>query len=73
MTVPELVKRFPEIPADLHAEPLLAEFADRFGDLLETASKPSACTRNHTVEHQHYLKLVGPLDIATGSFRASAR
>lgn len=63
MTVPELVARFPEIPSDLHAEPVLAEFADTFGSLLQTASKPSACTREHTPEHKTYLKLVGPMDI----------
>ena len=31
MTVEELVTRFPEIPQDLHGEPVLARFAARFG------------------------------------------
>jgi hypothetical protein len=34
MMVQELVRRFPEISPDLHDEPLLARFADTFGDLL---------------------------------------
>ena len=34
MTVQELCTRFPEIPADLHEEPILARFAETFGDLL---------------------------------------
>jgi len=63
MTVSELVRRFPEIPQDLHAEPILAQFADAFDELLSQASKPSACTREHTPEHKYYLKLVGPMDI----------
>jgi hypothetical protein len=63
MTVSELVTRFPEIPQDLHAEPVLAQFADVFDGLLIQASKPSACTREHTSEHKYYLKLVGPMDI----------
>jgi hypothetical protein len=28
MMIQELVRRFPEIPPDLHDEPLLAQFAD---------------------------------------------
>jgi len=63
MTVAELVTRFPEIPPDLHSEPILAQFAHAFEALLQQASKPSACTQDHTREHKLYLKLVGPLDI----------
>ncbi|MFT5366012.1 MAG: hypothetical protein ACI8V2_000954 [Candidatus Latescibacterota bacterium] len=63
MTVSDLVTRFPEIPEDLHGEPILTTFADVFDSLLSQASKPSACTRDHTPEHQYYLKLVGPMDI----------
>lgn len=63
MTVLELVTRFPEIPADLHLEPILEQFADVFDGPLRQASKPSACTREHTSAHKYYLKLVGPMDI----------
>ena len=63
MTVAELVTRFPEIPQDLHVEPVLAQFANVFDGFLKQASKPSACTREHTLEHHYYLKLVGPMDI----------
>ncbi|MDA0746258.1 MAG: hypothetical protein O2954_07050 [bacterium] len=63
MTVQELVAHFPEIPADLHVEPLLTEFADAFDDPLRAAQKPSACSKEHTVGNQYYLKLIGPMDI----------
>ncbi len=35
MTVQELVARFPEIPKDLHEEPILSRFAEVFGELQE--------------------------------------
>ena len=63
MTALELVTRFPEIPDDLHAEPILEQFATVFDGLLSQASKPSACTTDHTAVHKYYLKLVGPMDI----------
>ncbi len=63
MTVGELVTRFPEIPSDLHDEPTLERFADCFNDWLKAATKPSACTEDHTAEHRAYLKLIGPMDI----------
>lgn len=63
MTLAELVTRFPEIPQDLHSEPILAQFAQVFDELLQQASKPSACTQDHTPEHKYYLKLIGPMDI----------
>jgi hypothetical protein len=63
MTVDELFARFPEIPADLHGEPLLAEFAETFDRLLQLAQKPSACAEQHDRGNQYYLKLVGPMDI----------
>lgn len=63
MTVAELVRRFPEIPADLHGEPILAELGEVFDDLLQVATKPSACATEHTAENKYYLKLVGPMDI----------
>ncbi len=63
MTVQELVGRFPEIPADLHSDPLVAEFAETFGGLLQAADKPSACSTEHDAGNHYYLKLVGPMDI----------
>ena len=63
MTVQELVSRFPEIPADLHGELLLAAFADAFEDQLEIAHKPSACAVEHDAGNHFYLQLIGPIDI----------
>jgi len=60
MTVSELVSRFPEIPADLHAEPILGEFAAAFGDLLAVARKPSNCAQQHDAANHYYLALIGP-------------
>ena len=63
MTVQELVSRFPEIPADLHGEPLLAALADAFEAQLEIARKPSACAVEHDAGNHFYLQLIGPIDI----------
>jgi len=63
MTVQDLVTRFPEIPADLHREPLLAQFADTFGDLLAVAIDPSACAAQYDETNHYYLGLIGPLKI----------
>ena len=63
MTVHELTARFPEIPADLHQEPLLAQLAEAWGDLLRVAQKPSACSTQHDPRNQYYLKLIGPMSI----------
>lgn len=63
MTVDELVRRFSEIPGDLHGEVALAEFATTFENMLRVAAKPSACAEHHTDENRYYLKLVGPMDI----------
>lgn len=63
MTVEELVARFPEIPADLHGETVLAEFAQAFDAPLRSAQKPSACSKAHDASNHYYLKLVGPMDI----------
>ncbi|MEE2754184.1 MAG: hypothetical protein VX910_09390 [Candidatus Latescibacterota bacterium] len=63
MTLPELTTRFPEIPADLHAEPVLQAFADTFGPYLLTATKPSACLTDRTSENNAYMTLIAPLDI----------
>jgi hypothetical protein len=63
MTLPELVSRFPEIPADLRQEPVLAELARDCADLLAVARQPSACATQHDAANHYYLKLIGPLAI----------
>jgi hypothetical protein len=63
MTVQELITRFPEIPADLHGEPLLAQFAETLGDLLAVAVDPSACSAEYGAANHYYLGLIGPLKI----------
>jgi hypothetical protein len=63
MTVQELVRRFPEIPPDLHTEPLLAQFAAALGDLLQVAQNPSNCSAQYEAGHHYYLKLIGPLKL----------
>ena len=63
MTVQELVSRFPEIPADLHGEPVLSRFAGTFSDLLRVARNPGACATQHDVANHYYLKLIGPMSI----------
>jgi hypothetical protein len=63
MTVQELVARFPEIPKDLHHEPVLAQLAESCGDLLRIARKPTACTSQFDPSSQYYLKLIGPMSI----------
>ena len=63
MDVRELVTRFPEIPADLHGEPVLARFAEAFGDMLRVARNPSPCTTQHDATHHYYRKLIGPISI----------
>ena len=63
MTIQELITRFPEIPRDLHNEPLLAQFAESFNDLLRIAEDPSACSSQYDAGNHYYLKLIGPLKI----------
>ena len=63
MTVKDLVGKFPEIPQNLHEEPLLKRFAEVFGELLQVARKPSPCSTQHDPENHYYLKLIGPLSI----------
>ena len=63
MTVKDLVGKFPEIPQNLHGEPLLKRFAEVFGELLQVARKPSPCSTQHDPENHYYLKLIGPLSI----------
>lgn len=63
MTVQELTRRFPEIPQDLHDEPLLAQFVGTFSDLLQVAQNPSNCSAQYEAGHHYYLKLIGPIKI----------
>lgn len=63
MTVQELVQRFPEIPRDLYAEPVLAQFAEALGHLLQVAQNPSNCAAQYEAGHHYYLKLIGPLKL----------
>lgn len=63
MSVDELLARFPEIPKDLRDEPLLAEFAASFAELLRAATRPSNCSTSHDAANRYYLKLVGPTTI----------
>ena len=63
MTVQELVARFPEIPRDLHAEPVLAELAEACGPLLAVARKPSNCTVQYDAANHYYLKLISPIGV----------
>jgi len=63
MTIKELVARFPEVPAGLRGEPVLARFAQAFGDLLRVARNPSPCATRHDAANHFYLKLIGPLAI----------
>ncbi len=61
MTVQELILQFPEIPGDLHDEPLLAQYAETFGNLLREAVNPGACSADYTPGNLYYLKLMGPI------------
>ena len=63
MTIEELSLRFPEIPRDLLKEPVVAEVAQVFEDLLTIAKKPSNCTTQYDTGHQCYLKLIVPMGI----------
>ena len=63
MDVQELVARFPEIPADLHDEEVLARFAEVFGGPLSIAQKPSACSAEYDAGNHYYMKLVNPMGI----------
>lgn len=61
MSVDELFARFPEIPVDLRADPVLAELADACGELLAVARRPSNCSTGHDAGNHLYLKLIGPI------------
>jgi hypothetical protein len=64
MMVDELLARFPEIPADLRDEPILAEYVAAFGPLLRMAQKPSPCMRDGgDAPHVFYTRLINDLAI----------
>ena len=64
MSVDELLARFPEVPRDLHDEPVLARYAATFGPLLRLAQKPSPCVGDGgDMEHVFYTRLVNDLAI----------
>ncbi len=63
MTVVELIKRFREIPPDLHHEPVLEVFAATFDEFLQVANKPSNCTTHYDAGHYAYMKLIAPMGI----------
>ncbi|MDE0332667.1 MAG: hypothetical protein OXL41_12425 [Nitrospinae bacterium] len=63
MDAQELFSRFPEIPADLHDEEVLARFAEVFGDPLSIAQKPSACSTEYDAGNHYYMKLINPIGI----------
>jgi hypothetical protein len=63
MTTTDLTSRFPEIPADLHDDPVLAEFSECFGPQLAIAEKPSACSAEGSAGNAYYMKLVNPIAI----------
>ena len=62
MDASALASRFPEIPQSLFQQQVTTEYARSFGDLLETAWKPSNCGGSQqTAENVVYMKLVAPL------------
>jgi hypothetical protein len=63
MTVFELIKRFREIPPDLHSEPALEQFATTFDEFLKVANKPSNCSTQYDAGNHYYLKLIAPMGI----------
>ncbi len=63
MNIDELTARFPEIPADLHGEAILAEFAEAFGPQLEITEKPSNCTVEQSAGNAFYMTLINPIGI----------
>lgn len=63
MTVFDLIKRFREIPPDLHSEPVLERFAETFDRFLRVANKPSNCSTQYDAGNYYYLKLIAPMGI----------
>ncbi|ETW98333.1 MAG: hypothetical protein ETSY1_19115 [Candidatus Entotheonella factor] len=61
MTSQQLILRFPEIKDDLYDEPLLAQYAETFGDLLQQAENPGACSADYSPGNLYYLKLMGQI------------
>ncbi len=61
MTPQQLILRFPEIKEDLHDEPLLAQFAETFGGMLQQAENPGACSGDYSPGNMYYLKLMGQI------------
>jgi hypothetical protein len=63
MTVFDLIKRFREIPPDLHGEPVLEQFAAAFDEFLKLANKPSNCSTQYDASNYYYLKLIAPMGV----------
>lgn len=66
MTVAEFLARFPEVPRDLEAEPVLREYVDALGPLLRLAEKPSPCMAKDgggDAPQHFYTRLVNDLAI----------
>ena len=66
MTVAAFLARFPEVPADLRDEPVLADFVRAFGPQLAVAQKPAPCVARAgggDAEHHFYTRLVNDLAI----------
>jgi len=63
MTVRQLVSQFPEIPEDLHDDPLLARFAEELDPVLRDSRQPGPCSKQHDRSNHYYLKLIGPIAI----------
>jgi hypothetical protein len=65
MSVDEFLARFPEVPGDLRAEPVLEEYVRAFGPLLRLAEKPSPCVARAggDAPHAFYVRLVTDLAV----------
>src|SRR5438552_15403604 len=65
LNVDEFFARFPEVPHDLHAEPVVAEYVAAFGALLRRARKPTPCMGKDggDAEEAFYTRLVNDLAI----------
>jgi hypothetical protein len=66
LSIGQFLARFPEVPDDLHDEPVLAEFVRAFGPQLAVATKPSPCVARDgggDAEHHFYTRLVNDLAI----------
>ena len=66
MTVDAFFARFPEVPRDLHNEPVVEAFVRAFGPQLAVAQKPSPCMARDgggDAEHHFYTRLVNDLAI----------